>query len=77
GVRKMRLKTNNPTKRVGLQGYGLEIVEQVPIETDVYPESERYMLTKRDKMGHQLERIDPHKPNHFLESLGSKENPDK
>lgn len=72
GVRKMKLMTNNPTKRVGLQGYGLEIVEQVPIETEVYPESERYMLTKRDKMGHQLEQLDPHKPNRFLESLNPK-----
>lgn len=77
GVRKMKLMTNNPTKRVGLQGYGLEIVEQVPIETEVYPESERYMLTKRDKMGHQLEQLDPHKPNRFLESLNPKSGGEK
>lgn len=76
GVRKMKLMTNNPTKRVGLQGYGLEIVEQVPIETEVHPESEQYMLTKRDKMGHQLKQIDPHKPNSFLQTLTDKK-PDK
>lgn len=77
GVRKMKLMTNNPTKRVGLQGYGLEIVEQVPIETQVHPESERYMQTKRDKMGHQLEQLDPHKPNSFLQSLNAKKHGEK
>jgi 3,4-dihydroxy 2-butanone 4-phosphate synthase/GTP cyclohydrolase II len=69
GVTKMKLMTNNPTKRVGLQGYGLEITEQVPIEIDAYPENEKYLKTKRDKMGHQLSNIDPHRPNHFLKTL--------
>ncbi len=69
GITKMRLLTNNPTKRVGLQGYGLEIAEQVPIEIDALPENERYLRTKRDKMGHQLNKIDAHRPAHFLKSL--------
>lgn len=54
GVRKMRLITNNPSKRAGLQGHGLEIVERVPIVTTPTPYSQRYMETKRAKMGHQL-----------------------
>ncbi|KPP99184.1 MAG: bifunctional 3,4-dihydroxy 2-butanone 4-phosphate synthase / GTP cyclohydrolase II RibBA [Bacteroidetes bacterium HLUCCA01] len=59
GITKMRLMTNNPAKRVGLQGYGLEIVERVAIEMPTYPENEHYMKTKRDKMGHEL-KLDPH-----------------
>lgn len=59
GITKMRLMTNNPAKRVGLQGYGLEMVERVPIEVPTYPENVDYMKTKRDKMGHEL-RLDPH-----------------
>ncbi|MCH8567174.1 MAG: bifunctional 3,4-dihydroxy-2-butanone-4-phosphate synthase/GTP cyclohydrolase II [Balneolales bacterium] len=70
GVRKMKLMTNNPTKRVGLQGYGLEITEQVPIQIDPYPENEKYLNTKRDKMGHQLPG-NAHKPDGFLESIKS------
>ena len=54
GVRKMRLMTNNPTKRVGLEAYGLEIVENVPIEVSPNPYDKRYLETKRDRMGHQL-----------------------
>ncbi len=60
GVTKMRLMTNNPAKRVGLQGYGLEIVDRVPIESDAYPENTRYLQTKRDRMGHELSRVDVH-----------------
>lgn len=54
GISKLRLMTNNPTKRAGLLGYGLEIVDTVPLE--IYPNShnERYLTTKRDKMGHQI-----------------------
>jgi 3,4-dihydroxy 2-butanone 4-phosphate synthase/GTP cyclohydrolase II len=52
GVRTMRLLTNNPTKRAGLEGFGLEIVEQVPLEVHVTPENLRYLQTKRDRMGH-------------------------
>ena len=54
GVRKMRLMTNNPTKRVGLEAYGLEIVENVPIEISPNPYDKRYLETKRDRMGHLL-----------------------
>ena len=54
GVRKMRLLTNNPVKRVGLEAYGLEIVENVPIEITPNPYNERYLKTKRDRMGHTL-----------------------
>lgn len=67
-VKKMLLLTNNPTKRVGLQGYGLEIVERVPIEFDPYPENERYLHTKRDKMGHELSGLDAHS-SHILSSI--------
>ncbi|RKY53764.1 MAG: GTP cyclohydrolase II, partial [Candidatus Neomarinimicrobiota bacterium] len=54
GVKKMRLITNNPRKIVGLQGYGLEVVERVPIEIPPNPLNEKYLLTKRDKMGHLI-----------------------
>lgn len=54
GISKMRLLTNNPTKRVGLEGYGLEIVENVPIEITPNIYNERYLLTKKERMGHTL-----------------------
>ncbi len=54
GIRKMRLMTNNPIKRIGLEGYGLEIVENVPIEIKPNPYNEFYMHTKKERMGHQL-----------------------
>ena len=54
GVRSMRLLTNNPTKRAGLEGYGLEIVGRVPLPTMATPENLRYLRTKRDRMGHDL-----------------------
>lgn len=57
GVRKMRLMTNNPIKRIGLEGYGLKIVENVPIEVEVNPYNMRYMKTKKEKMGHNLHNI--------------------
>ncbi|MDD6506838.1 MAG: bifunctional 3,4-dihydroxy-2-butanone-4-phosphate synthase/GTP cyclohydrolase II [Prevotellaceae bacterium] len=53
-VHKMRLLTNNPVKRVGLEAYGLEIVENVPIEVSPNPYNVRYLKTKRDRMGHLL-----------------------
>jgi len=55
GVRKIRLITNNPAKRVGLEGYGLEIVERVPIEVPPNPYNVRYLETKRDKLGHLIQ----------------------
>ena len=58
GVRKMRLMTNNPVKRVGLEGYGLEIVENVPIEVQPNPYNLRYMHTKKERMGHELHKVE-------------------
>lgn len=54
GVRKIRLLTNNPKKVVGLEGYGLEIVEQLPIRLPANPHNARYLDTKRERMGHRL-----------------------
>lgn len=54
GISKIRLITNNPKKRVGLMGYGLEIVENLPIEISPNAHNERYLLTKRDKLGHTI-----------------------
>jgi 3,4-dihydroxy 2-butanone 4-phosphate synthase/GTP cyclohydrolase II len=54
GVTKMRLMSNNPTKRAGLIGYGLEVVENIPIEIESNIHNERYLKTKRDKMGHSI-----------------------
>lgn len=54
GVRKIRLLTNNPKKIVGLAGYGLEVVEQVPLSLPANEHNERYLNTKRDRMGHRL-----------------------
>jgi len=56
GISKMRLMTNNPKKRSGLMGYGLEIVENVPIEITPNPHNEAYLKTKRDKMDHAILR---------------------
>ena len=55
GVRKMRLLTNNPKKIIGLEGYGLEVVDRLPIEIPGEEENRKYLRTKRDKMGHILE----------------------
>ncbi len=54
GVRKMRLLTNNPRKISGIEGYGLEVVETVALKTNSNPHNEKYLETKRDKMGHLL-----------------------
>jgi 3,4-dihydroxy 2-butanone 4-phosphate synthase/GTP cyclohydrolase II len=54
GVRQMRLMTNNPVKRAGLEGFGLEIVERLPLEVTPNPYNVRYLQTKRTKMGHLL-----------------------
>jgi 3,4-dihydroxy 2-butanone 4-phosphate synthase/GTP cyclohydrolase II len=54
GVRKMKLMSNNPTKRAGLIGYGLEVVEHVGIEIPANKHNQSYLLTKRDKMGHEI-----------------------
>lgn len=57
GIKKMRLLTNNPMKRIGLEGYGLEITENVPIEVEPNEYNERYMHTKKDRMGHILNKV--------------------
>jgi 3,4-dihydroxy 2-butanone 4-phosphate synthase/GTP cyclohydrolase II len=57
GVSKMRLLTNNPVKRVGLEAYGLTVTENVPIEVEPNPYNEFYMKTKKEKMGHLLHNI--------------------
>jgi 3,4-dihydroxy 2-butanone 4-phosphate synthase/GTP cyclohydrolase II len=62
GVRKMRLLTNNPKKIVGLEGYGLEVMERVPIETPPTRRNRAYLMTKRDKMGHLLTLVAPRAP---------------
>jgi 3,4-dihydroxy 2-butanone 4-phosphate synthase/GTP cyclohydrolase II len=54
GVTKMKLMTNNPVKRVGLEAFGLEVVTIIPLEIKPNPFNERYLKTKRDKLGHQL-----------------------
>ncbi len=58
GVRSMRLLTNNPSKRAGLEGYGLSIAERIPLETRPTQENLRYLRTKREKLGHLLDGLD-------------------
>ena len=58
GVKKMRLLTNNPVKRVGLEGYGLTVTENVPIEIEPNEHNEYYLKVKRDRMGHILQKFD-------------------
>ncbi|MGH7163790.1 MAG: bifunctional 3,4-dihydroxy-2-butanone-4-phosphate synthase/GTP cyclohydrolase II [Planctomycetota bacterium] len=62
GVRRMRVLTNNPRKFRALEGYGLSIVERVPIEIEANPANERYLSTKRDKLGHYLRYQVPQGP---------------
>jgi 3,4-dihydroxy 2-butanone 4-phosphate synthase/GTP cyclohydrolase II len=57
GIKKLRLLTNNPRKIVGLEGYGIEIVERVPIEVEPGSANEFYLRTKREKLGHLLEKV--------------------
>jgi len=54
GIRKIKLLTNNPKKMIGLKGYGLEIVEQLPIRQTANPDNEKYLETKKNRMGHKL-----------------------
>ncbi len=58
GIHEMRLLTNNPVKRIGLEGYGLTIVENVPIEVEPNPYNLRYMHTKKERMGHNLKQVE-------------------
>jgi 3,4-dihydroxy 2-butanone 4-phosphate synthase / GTP cyclohydrolase II len=61
GINKLRLISNNPKKRVGLIGYGLEIVDNVPLKVSPNPHNERYLQTKRDKLGHEILQEHKHK----------------
>ena len=58
GVRKIRLLTNNTKKVVGLEGYGLQIIERVPIQVPPNQHNRRYLKTKKDKLGHLLDEMD-------------------
>ncbi|AHH96151.1 bifunctional 3,4-dihydroxy-2-butanone-4-phosphate synthase/GTP cyclohydrolase II [Kutzneria viridogrisea] len=58
GIKSMRLLTNNPDKRVGLEGYGLKVVDRVPLPVWPNPENLRYLRTKRDRMGHDLHHLE-------------------
>jgi 3,4-dihydroxy 2-butanone 4-phosphate synthase/GTP cyclohydrolase II len=62
GVRSMRLLTNNPAKRAGLEGYGLTITERVPLPTHPTEHNVNYLRTKRDRMGHDLPTLDDLSP---------------
>ncbi len=57
GIKSMRLLTNNPAKRAGLEGYGLHITGRVPLAVSVNPENVRYLTTKRDRMGHDISEL--------------------
>jgi 3,4-dihydroxy 2-butanone 4-phosphate synthase/GTP cyclohydrolase II len=57
GVRRIRLMTNNPKKIIGLEGYGLEVVERVSIQMPACETNKRYLATKREKLGHLLENL--------------------
>ena len=57
GVKKMRLMTNNPKKIYGVQGHDLEVVERVPLEIEAHPNNESYLLTKKNKLGHLLQKV--------------------
>lgn len=57
GVSKMKLMTNNPVKRVGLEGYGLEVTQVIPLEVEPNEHNQKYMKTKRDRMGHHLRKF--------------------
>ena len=57
GIRKMRLMTNNPMKRVGLNGYGLEVTAIIPIEIEPNQYNRFYMKTKKERMGHNLHKV--------------------
>jgi 3,4-dihydroxy 2-butanone 4-phosphate synthase/GTP cyclohydrolase II len=58
GVSKMKLLTNNPVKRVGLEGYGLHVTQVIPLEVEPNEFNQKYMKTKRDRMGHHLKGFD-------------------
>jgi 3,4-dihydroxy 2-butanone 4-phosphate synthase / GTP cyclohydrolase II len=57
GLKNLRLLTNNPAKRAGLEGYGLHVVERVPLEIAPNDDNRKYLSTKRDKLGHLLSSL--------------------
>jgi 3,4-dihydroxy 2-butanone 4-phosphate synthase/GTP cyclohydrolase II len=71
GVRSMRLMTNNPSKYGGLEGFGLNIVERVPLRPKVNPENLNYLLTKRNRMGHLLEGLEEYEAKYQERGEGS------
>ncbi|MGW5147173.1 bifunctional 3,4-dihydroxy-2-butanone-4-phosphate synthase/GTP cyclohydrolase II, partial [Rhodococcus koreensis] len=66
GISSMRLLTNNPAKRVGLDGYGLQITEQVTMPARPNAENLTYLRTKRDRMGHDLIGLDEYEAGHAM-----------
>jgi 3,4-dihydroxy 2-butanone 4-phosphate synthase/GTP cyclohydrolase II len=58
GLTTVRLLTNKPKKIIGIEGFGITVVDQIPIETHPKPENARYLATKRDKLGHKLHHQD-------------------
>lgn len=57
GIKNIRLLTNNPQKIIGLEGYGLRILERIPIEIEVTEENRRYLKAKKEKLGHALNKV--------------------
>ena len=57
GIKRIKLLTNNPKKIVGLEGYGLEVIESISLETEPTPMNTRYLKTKKQKLGHRLKRV--------------------
>ena len=57
GIKNMRLMTNNPVKRIGLEGYGIKVSEIVPLEIEPNEYNKRYMATKKTRMGHNLHKV--------------------
>ena len=72
GVTKMRLMTNNPAKYGGLEGYGLDIVDRVPLELAANPENLEYLRTKRERMGHLLTGLDDADAELFADDFDAK-----
>jgi 3,4-dihydroxy 2-butanone 4-phosphate synthase/GTP cyclohydrolase II len=77
GVSTMRLLTNNPTKRAGLEGYGLEIVERLPLQSTPHPENVDYLRTKRDKLGHLLDAFETESNPFQTEDVEAMQDPER
>ena len=67
----MALLTNNPTKRAGLGGYGLEMSRRVPVPVEVNEDNLKYLLTKRERMGHELPWLDEYMETHGMSTEGA------